>query len=224
MKKAVPLALVLIAGAAVILWFGNRLNSWILGGLIGGLASLLLSIPISLVLFSYFARQHDEHGQYRQPAYRRMPPRRPTYSPEERDPGYYDPAYALDDGEASAHAEAYDQLRTDGRNRFADELPSTRRQPPAGRSTRHLPSTYGTQQGQTNLGSRQVDDEEPRTRRTVAPRRPAYPGLPGSQKNPHRTRVRSNALRTARLEAARQHMDQNEEENDLLFDDYNETQ
>lgn len=60
MIKAVATALVLIAGAAVVLWFGNTLNSWVLGGLIGGLAALLLSIPISLTLFSYLSRRHDE--------------------------------------------------------------------------------------------------------------------------------------------------------------------
>src|SRR5204862_5461133 len=58
--KAVAAALVLIAGAAVVLWYGNTLNSWVLGGLIGGLAALLLSIPISLTVFSYFSRRHDE--------------------------------------------------------------------------------------------------------------------------------------------------------------------
>src|SRR5579884_299856 len=58
--KAVAAALVLIAGAAVVLWYGNTLNSWVLGGLIGGLAALLLSIPISLTLFAYLSRRHDE--------------------------------------------------------------------------------------------------------------------------------------------------------------------
>ncbi len=61
--KAVATALVLIVGAAVVLWYGNTLNSWVLGGLIGGLAALLLSIPISLTLFSYLSRRHD--GQLR---------------------------------------------------------------------------------------------------------------------------------------------------------------
>jgi hypothetical protein len=53
-------ALALIASAAVVLWYGNTLNSWVLGGLIGGLAALLLSVPISLMLFSYLSRRHDE--------------------------------------------------------------------------------------------------------------------------------------------------------------------
>lgn len=61
--KAVAVALVLIAGAAVVLWYGNTLNSWVLGGLIGGLAALLLSIPISLTLFSYLSKRHDDRLQ-----------------------------------------------------------------------------------------------------------------------------------------------------------------
>jgi len=58
--RAATVALVLIFGAAVVLWYGNTLNSLVLGGLIGGLAALLLSIPISLVLFSYFSRRHED--------------------------------------------------------------------------------------------------------------------------------------------------------------------
>src|SRR5436305_6554592 len=58
--RAAAVALVLIIGAAVVLWYGNTLNSLVLGGLIGGLAALLVSIPISLILFSYLSRRHDE--------------------------------------------------------------------------------------------------------------------------------------------------------------------
>src|SRR6266487_1757941 len=58
--RVAAVALVVIVGAAVVLWFGNTLNSLVLGGLIGGLAALLVSIPISLTLFSYFSRRHDE--------------------------------------------------------------------------------------------------------------------------------------------------------------------
>src|ERR1700730_12264374 len=60
MMKVVATALVLIAGAAVVLWYGNTLNSGVLGGLIGGLAALLLSIPISLTLFAYISRRHED--------------------------------------------------------------------------------------------------------------------------------------------------------------------
>ena len=53
--KAAALAFVLLIGAAIVLAFANTLNSWVLGGLIGGLAALLLSIPISLALFTVMA-------------------------------------------------------------------------------------------------------------------------------------------------------------------------
>ena len=58
--KAVTAVLVLIAGAAVVLWYGNTLNSWVLGGLMGGLGALLRSIPISLTVFSYLSRRQDD--------------------------------------------------------------------------------------------------------------------------------------------------------------------
>src|SRR5438874_6417615 len=52
-------AIVFILGTAVILVFANSLNSWVLGGLIGGLAALLISIPISVMLFTILSRRHD---------------------------------------------------------------------------------------------------------------------------------------------------------------------
>src|SRR2546430_17559192 len=70
--RAVATALVLIAGAAVVLWYGNTLNSWVVGGLIGGLAALLLSIPISLSLFSFLSRRHDERLRASAPLARRF--------------------------------------------------------------------------------------------------------------------------------------------------------
>ena len=63
MIKAVATALVLIVGAAVILWYGNTLNSWVVGGLVGGFGALLLSIPISLVLFSYLSHHYNKPQQ-----------------------------------------------------------------------------------------------------------------------------------------------------------------
>ncbi len=58
-------ALVLVVGAGVVLWFGNTLNSWVLGGLIGGLAALLISIPISVTLFFHLSRRHEEQQRVR---------------------------------------------------------------------------------------------------------------------------------------------------------------
>ncbi len=57
--KAAAAAFVFIVGAAVILVLANSLNSWVLGGLIGGLAALLISIPVSVMLFTVISRHHD---------------------------------------------------------------------------------------------------------------------------------------------------------------------
>lgn len=57
--KAVATAVVLIAAGAVILWSGVTLNSWVLGGLIGGLAALLIAVPIALVLFFHLSKHHN---------------------------------------------------------------------------------------------------------------------------------------------------------------------
>src|SRR2546421_3327011 len=105
LMRAAAVALVLILGAAVVLWYANTLNSWVLGGLIGGLASLLLSIPISLALFNYFARQHEESEQYTPVLHKRLRSHRsiavPDYLPYERDARYHDDEYVLVDGEIS---------------------------------------------------------------------------------------------------------------------------
>lgn len=57
--RIAAVALVLIIGAAVVLAFANTLNSWVLGGLFGGLAAILLSVPISLAIFTLLARRHE---------------------------------------------------------------------------------------------------------------------------------------------------------------------
>jgi hypothetical protein len=62
--RVAAVALVLIVGAAVVLAFANTLNSWVLGGLLGGLAAILISIPVSLALFTLLARRHDARQQF----------------------------------------------------------------------------------------------------------------------------------------------------------------
>lgn len=57
--RAAAAAFVFIVGAAVILVLANSLNSWVLGGLIGGLAALLINIPVSVMLFTVVSRRHD---------------------------------------------------------------------------------------------------------------------------------------------------------------------
>lgn len=234
MKKAVPVALVLIAGAAVVLWFGNRLNSWILGGLIGGLASLLLSIPISLTLFSYLARQHDEQGQYAPVHRQRLRSGRSTseldYLPDERDVGYHDEEYPLVEDEISTIVEEQYQPRTTRRDsrwldeEFGSSLPPARQLPPTASSRhttrnisgRQVSPSYGMQQRKTTPPVQQNSDGEEgqRTRRTTA-RPTAYSGLPGNQQTSFRSRFRSDALHTARLEAVQQYV----EENDTYLED-----
>jgi hypothetical protein len=59
--RVAAVAFVLVVGAAVVLAFANTLNAWVLGGLLGGLAAILLSIPISLTLFTLLARRHEVH-------------------------------------------------------------------------------------------------------------------------------------------------------------------
>lgn len=216
MRKAVPVALVLIAGAAVVLWFGNRLNSWVLGGLIGGLASLLLSVPISLTLFAYFARQHDAYERSTHVSHKRLLSRRSTpltdYSPHEIDADYADDEYGLVDdeistGEVSTKVEGYYQPPTRSRNsgwldkEFVSSVPPVRQFLPPGASRK------------TTTISHQKDGagEERKTRRLTARRTP-YPGLPGSQQAQSHSHIRSQALHTARLEAARQHGADDEQE------------
>lgn len=57
--RVAAVAFVLIVGAAVVLAFANTLNSWVLGGLLGGLAAILLCIPISLAIFALLTRRHE---------------------------------------------------------------------------------------------------------------------------------------------------------------------
>ncbi len=132
--KVAALALVLIVASAVVLIFANTLNSWVVGGLIGGLAALLISIPISLIIFSTFARRHDER------LYAGM-----LLQPEE------DIAYAEEEYRQEYEEDEYEEVERYGRVYEADayyvaeeeeefELPRGRRQPemrslpPAGQS------------------------------------------------------------------------------------------
>lgn len=57
--RVAAVAFVLIIGAAIVLAFANTLNSWVLGGLLGGLAAILLCIPISLAIFTLLSRRQE---------------------------------------------------------------------------------------------------------------------------------------------------------------------
>jgi hypothetical protein len=209
--KAVAAALVLIAGAAVVLWYSNTLNSWVLGGLIGGLAALLLSIPISLTLFSYLSRRHDERLKAEKEASRvrvydslAVPPRRVRRVYEAQ-------GYALPDGQ-SLNDEAYYQPHDNRYDRHVQTahhlpVPSPQRFPvqsqPSGQLTGRAPiARPSTRQLPGDMPS--VEQRDSTTRRTTT-RRMNYPGFPGSV--PGYSKHRSEALRAARREAAQHHDD-----------------
>jgi hypothetical protein len=214
--KAVAAALVLIAGAAVVLWFGDTLNSWVLGGLIGGLAALLLSIPISLTLFSYLSRRHDE--RVREEAQEEM------YLAQVHDYQDYQRAAMLRTS-ASQAVEGYmvaDEMQAQGSGEEElyqlpqRALPSPIYEPsqdaasfsssasqklPATRRSTHLAPI--PPQRRTGLSVSPTKAKETPTRRTTRHVN-NYPGFPGYQPST-RSQLQAAALHTARLEAAQQY-------------------
>jgi hypothetical protein len=199
--KAVAVALVLIAGAAVVLWYGNTSNSWVVGGLIGGLAALLLSIPISLSLFSYLSRRHDERIR----AEDALVEEEMSFSQIDDDPRFSlrhnrrSPRYI----ESSVHNPQDQYLLDDERfeRDMRPRIPPQRRLP-SGRDSgplpRELPAAPIPNQG---ARTRELNASAREAERTL-PRRKHYPGLPASETGVSRVKQRSEALRTARLEAA----------------------
>jgi len=209
--KAVAAALVLIAGAAVVLWYGNTLSSWVLGGLIGGLAALLLSIPISLTLFSFFSRRHDsrlraeaeeERALAHMYNYAETPQRmvRPVYDAYEYE---YEQAehYELPPASPQYEDEGYYQRRPT-RNL---PVPSKTRLPI---SQREQPEVSASRQQGKNAPL--LYPKGGSGRRTPA-RRINYPGFPGYEPGSSLTQHRSAALRMARQEAAQQDNDDGED-------------
>lgn len=189
--KVTAVALVLIVGAAVVLWFGNMLNSWVLGGLIGGLAALLLSIPISLTIFSYFSHRHDE--RLRAEAQEEILAQVYGYEEDLVD-GYEDHRHVIEaprawNGEVSPQRRSSRQLAT----------PNYPPLPAAGQS-------YAYQSGNLPVQQRSVDytplsRQSPEVHRKEAARRPAanrgvyYPDSRTSS-------LRTQAVRAAQQEAA----------------------
>lgn len=195
--RAIATALVLIIGAAIVLWYGNTLNSWVLGGLIGGLAALLLSIPLSLVIFTYFARRHEDHEraleESEQTYYEEEPVRRPrvvesTYMARRALPSVRSMPEFVDEEEAEEvrvraiyHQRQIDASRT---------LP-TRKEKRSGTSS---PRSQQTQSGRDSTRG----GEQPSKRIT---RKMSLPGTTLGE-------MQSAALRAARMEAT-QRFDEN---------------
>lgn len=92
--RVAAVALVLIVGAAVVLAFANTLNSWVLGGLLGGLAAILLSIPISLAIFTLLARRQEAR-------------QRATVLPLSEEPEFADDDEMYDEARVVYEAEGY---------------------------------------------------------------------------------------------------------------------
>lgn len=217
--RVAAVALVLIVGAAVVLWFANTLNSWIVGGLIGGLAALLLSIPISLTLFSFLARRHDEQlmaveqeevslarsYDYNQAAefaevyetdVYMLPPAQEEQSHERHIPVTRNlpaPVYARLPAPRQSQASAYPQHAV---NRLAPE-----RLPAPGQSSalpqRSTIYSSGQQAQVTPVGRGKAAP----TQHLTSDQRPYYPGLLGYRGSSPYSSHQSAALRTARLEA-----------------------
>lgn len=207
MIKAVATALVLIAGAAVVLWFGNTLNSWILGGLIGGLAALLLSIPISLTLFSYLSHRHDE--QLRAEAELSQ-----MYEYEEIPVGALRSNYEINEYTEAEEGEYWDEDEEyyQQTHRQMRNLP----QPAPQRVPEHRPSPNsqavsrrGTYAPLPRPGTRNTP---PARAKDIGSRRPTtrnlnYPGFPGYEPGSVLRHHRSAALHTARMEKLQQYED-----------------
>ncbi|HZR41158.1 MAG TPA: hypothetical protein VFB12_13625 [Ktedonobacteraceae bacterium] len=211
MMKAVAAALVLIAGAAVVLWYGNTLNSWVLGGLIGGLAALLLSIPISLTLFSFLSRRHDERlkaavqeevslAQFYDYPDALPRPAQDVYDvesymlPEDEEWDVEEDEYYSARPARHLPAPAYPRLPVAHRGALPRRLPATQR-------GAYLQASDTTRQPSRNVP---LQGKEASGRRTTS-RRMEYPGFAGYQPGASRSQHRSAALRAARMEAAQQH-------------------
>lgn len=215
--RVAAVALVLILGAAVVLWFGNTLNSWVLGGLIGGLAALLLSIPISLTLFSFLSRRHDERLEAEAEAQGQVVLGRSyAYPPEAFVEVEEDAVYMLpprEEEERYQEYEDYEDRRRPQQMSPARNLPapsSYPRLPAAGQSQASAPTNSAYQQRalhnhpplpKQRLASPPARGNGPTSQRLSPERQVNRSGFLGSQGNAHRQHYTA-ALRTAQREAA----------------------
>ncbi len=194
--RAAAVALVMIIGAVVILWFGNTLNSWVLGGLIGGLAALLISIPISVTLFLYLSRRHDEKLRAEAEQDVSFDPA-DTYGEERRVKVYETSADVLDT-EEDWYDDEDEYVSSTGRNL---PIPSYTRTPAVRQSQSLTTAGMDMRRRSTDLSS---------TRRPSVPlstQRQYGPGFPRQGQKPTQSQHLTSALRAARLEALQQQDD-----------------
>ncbi|HLX41192.1 MAG TPA: hypothetical protein VKR42_11715 [Ktedonobacteraceae bacterium] len=198
--RAAAVALVLIIGAVVILWFGNTLNSWVLGGLIGGFAALLISIPISVTLFLYMSRRHDE--KLRAGAEQNVSVELADLSFEDRQRDVYEADADVLDTDEDWYEDENEYISSPVRN-----LPVPSYTPaPVVRQSQALTNT-----GISMSNMRQRSTSLPSTRRPSAPLSPQRqygPGFPRQgQKPTQQSQHLTSALHAARLEALQQQTD-----------------
>src|SRR3989442_6772341 len=195
--RVVALALVLIIVAVVILVFANTLNSWVLGGLIGGLAALLMSIPVSLFLFTILARRHDQELQALQQELEEI-------AFAEQAENEYAGVYEADVYVLADEEELYNEP---GSRR----LPDVRALPPAGQSQAYTVETTGFNErtGNYSQAYRRPSQTLPRGRGRGSPTQHLAPDRPQPRRssyevNAMRSRFQTEALRAARRQAALQ--------------------
>lgn len=217
--KVAALALVLIVASAVVLIFANTLNSWVVGGLIGGLAALLISIPISLIIFSTFARRHDErlYAQMLLQHEEDLAYAEEEYRQEYEEDDYYDEEEAYG---RVYEAEAY---YVDEEEEF--ELPRGRRQPelrslpPAGQSYASLSARSTAKQRTADLAQNNTSSQSSRrptrelaydrergerTREFSTPRQKQQTGHQRTARTPYTTQSLRSQQQAAARRAARQ--------------------
>ncbi|HLZ56542.1 MAG TPA: hypothetical protein VKR06_06300 [Ktedonosporobacter sp.] len=208
--KAVATALVLIVSAAIVLWYGNTLNSWVIGGLIGGLAALLLSIPISLLIFSHLSRRHEDRlreeieeevlAQF--DAYPDVPLIKEVYDVE----GYsLSPVRDVGDEEDVDYRPVLPARHLPAPSTH-QRLPIAEPEPFSQRGLAPSRGAYAPLPRPELANVPQVRVKDTSGPRTTS-RRLTYPGFPGYEPGSSRSQQQQAALRAARQEAVQQYDD-----------------
>jgi hypothetical protein len=192
--RAAAVALVLILGAIVILWFGNTLNSWVLGGLIGGFAALLISIPISVTLFLYLSRRHDEKMKAEQD----LPLESSEFYIEEQQTGVYEPDAGMFDDEEFEEEDEFASFAAADRNL---PVPSSPRAP----ATRQYENVANAGAGMRP--PRATDFSSSRRPPAQRQRGSSGPSFPRQASRSANSQYHTAALHIARLEAMQQQAD-----------------
>lgn len=195
--RAAAVALVMVIGAVVVLWFGNTLNSWVLGGLVGGFAALLIGIPISVALFLHLSRRHDEkmHAEAAQ-----------NLAPES---SYFEERVAVYEAEADVYAldadedeEWYEEDERDYTSQRNLPAPSYSRVPAMRQSQTLMNAELADM---PDMALRRNSTSLPSMRRPSAQRQYGYgSGVSRNGAKPTRSQHLTAALHAARLEALQQ--------------------